>query len=133
MSYRDQQISSVLHRAIQSVIDGGLSDPRLQAMITVTSVLVSQDRRTASVNVSIMPEKSEKLAMHGLRDAAKHIRRAAANKTRIHHMPILNFKVDKGMKAQAAIYQTLAEIDAERQDKADNQIDVPDSTTENDS
>lgn len=131
MSHRTEQLSSVIHRAVQSVIDAGLSDPRLQAMITVTKVEVAQDRRTATINVSVAPEKAEKLAMYGLRDAAKHIRRQAANKTTIHRMPQLNFKVDKGLKKQAAIIQALAEINAERDDTNANPLDAPDSATEN--
>jgi ribosome-binding factor A len=132
MSHRAEQLTSVIHRAVQSAINDGLADPRLQVMVTVTSVDLAEDRRTASVNVSIMPEKSEKLAMHGLRDAAKHIRRSAAEKTKIHRMPLLNFKVDKGLKKQTEMLLTLAELNAERQEKLDNQLDAQTDAAEND-
>ncbi len=136
MNHRTEQLSSVIHRAVQSVIDGGLADPRLQVMITITRVEVAQDRRTATIFISVLPEKGEKLAMHGIRDAARHIRRAAADKTKIHRMPLFNFKVDKGMKNQAAIYQALAEVNAEREQRANQASnesdDAPPGATEND-
>ena len=103
-------------------------------MITVTKVEVAQDRKTASVLVSVMPEKSEKLAMHGLRDAAKHIRRNAAEKTTIHRMPLLNFKLDKGIKKQAAVLKALAEVANEHTDTTNNsnQLDAQTGATEKD-
>lgn len=113
MSLRAQQASSVIHRAVQSVLVEGLSDPRLDAMITVTEVKVTDDMRTAVVKVSISPERKENLAMHGLRAAARHIRRKVADLVSIHHPPELVFKLDRGAKNEAAVLDALAKIRAE--------------------
>jgi ribosome-binding factor A len=118
MSLRAQQTASVLHRAVQSVLVEGLADPRLDAMITVTDVKVTEDIRTAIVRVSISPERKEKLAMHGLQAAARHIRRKVADLVSIHHPPELVFKLDRGAKNEAAVLEALAKVRAEGRDVA---------------
>lgn len=118
MSLRAQQAASVLHRAVQSVLVEGLNDPRLDAMITVTDVRVTDDMRTAIVKVSITPERKENLAMHGLKAAARHIRRKVADLVSIHHPPELVFKLDRGAKNEAAVLDALAKVRAEGRDVA---------------
>ncbi len=116
MSLRTQQASSVIHRAVQSILVEGLSDPRLDAMITVTDVNVTEDMKTAIVKVSISPEKKEKLAMYGLQAAARHIRRKVGDLVSIHHPPELVFKLDRGAKNEAAVLEALAKVRAEGRD-----------------
>ncbi len=114
MSRRGQQLGSVLHRATQSVINAGLSDPRLDAMITVTKVRVTDDKRTAVIHVSVVPEKRQHLALRGLADAARHVRRRVAELVSIHRMPEFVFKLDTSLKKQAAVLDALAQVEAER-------------------
>ncbi len=137
MSRRSEQINSVLHRAIQSVLNEGFADPRLErAMITVTSVRVTDDKRTAVVSVSTLPEEKQKLTLHGLKDAARHIRRKAADKVAVHRMPELVFKLDKSLKRQAAVLSAIAEAreisgirdDDEQLPDNDPQADTPRTT-----
>lgn len=133
-SHRGEQLGSVIHRAVQSVISGGLSDPRLESLITVTAVKVTDDRRTAVVSVSVLPEKHESRAIHGLRDAARHIRREAADIVEIHRMPELVFKLDRTAKKQAELLDAMARVRAEREPDADADAPAePDPSTQPDS
>jgi ribosome-binding factor A len=113
--HRGEQLGSVIHRAVQAVISGGLSDPRLDALITVIDVKVTEDRRTAVVSVSVMPEKHESRVIHGLRDAAKHIRRQAGELIEVHKLPELVFKLDRTNKKQAELLDAMARVRAERE------------------
>ncbi len=115
MSRRAEQASSVLQRAVQSVLVEGLADPRLDVMITVTSVRVTGDMRTAVVHVSVLPEKGEKLAMHGLGDAARHIRRRVGELVALHNPPELVFKLDRSAKRERAVLEALSHVKAERE------------------
>ena len=127
MSKRPLQLASIIHRAVQSVLSGGLADPRLDAMITVTRVNVSDDLRAATILVSILPESAESRAIHALGDAARFIRREAARNVSLHRMPDLSFKLDKSVKKQTQVLAALAEIERER--TPDHPHDNPPSHT----
>lgn len=126
MSVRDLQLASVLKRAVQAVLDAGLSDPRISGLITVTDVKVARDRRSATVFVSVMPHDRESLVMHGLRAASRHIRRRAADHIEIRRMPELMFKLDRGLKHQAEVIETLAHLRQEQTPQKESQTEAPD-------
>jgi ribosome-binding factor A len=113
--HRGEQLASVIHRAVQTIIARGLSDPRLESLITVTSVRVTDDRRTAVIMVSVMPERHESRVIHGLRDASRHIRRQAGDMVDIHRLPDLVFKLDHSAKKQAELLEAMARVRAERE------------------
>ena len=113
MSRRTEQLGSTLRRAIQSVIEHGLADPRLQAMITVTNVKVTEDLLTAVVCVTVTPESKEDLALHGLRAASRHIRRKAGDLVDMRKLPEFTFKIDRGQKRQAEVLRILTELSDE--------------------
>lgn len=77
-------------------------------MITVTSVTVSPDLRDATVNVSVFPAEHQKLTMHGLTSAARHIRREAGELVAMRQLPTLHFKLDTSLKRQAAVIEALS-------------------------
>lgn len=114
MSRRTDQVASILHQAVQSVLQEGLADPRAQGLATITAVRVTDDFSEAVLSVSILPEQHESKFMHALHDAAGHIRRRAAERVAMHRPPRLIFKLDKSLKRQAALLQALSEIESER-------------------
>jgi len=130
VNQRSRRISATLQQAIQSVISRGLADPRIRGLITVTEVAVSQDRREATVRISVLPEEHEDLTMHGLVAGAKHIRRAAADLVAVHPMPRLHFKLDRSLKAQAGVLQAIARSRADTPD--DDATDTTDTTVQPD-
>ncbi len=108
MSRRHEQVGSVLRQAIQEFIARGLNDPRVGGLVTVTAVRVSEDFANADVMVSVLPAEREELAMHGLRHAARHIRREVGDKVALRQMPRLNFKLDRSLKREAEVLRALA-------------------------
>ncbi|MBL8745705.1 MAG: 30S ribosome-binding factor RbfA [Phycisphaerae bacterium] len=114
MSRRTEQLASILHQAVQSVLQEGLSDPRAVGMATITGVKVTDDLSEAVLSISIFPEKNEKLFMHALEDASNYIRREASEKISMHRPPRLIFKLDRSAKRQAALLSALQEIAQER-------------------
>jgi ribosome-binding factor A len=116
MNRRAAQVASEMQKAIQTILDRGLQDPRLaEALLTVTDVRVSDDLRNATVMVSIMPGERENLAMHGLKAAARHIRRQVSNLMEIRQLPEFAFKLDKSAKKQAEVLGAIARVTAERE------------------
>jgi ribosome-binding factor A len=115
VSHRREQVASTLQRAVQQVIAKGLQDPRISGMITVTAVEVSPDLKAATVLVSILPADRERLTMHGLRDAASHIRRQTGDLVDMRQVPELTFRLDSSLKKQADVYTAIAKVTAERE------------------
>lgn len=129
MSKRPLQLASLIHRAVQSVISEGLSDPRLaETMVTITRVKVSDDLRSSTIMVSIMPEKAQSRAIHALRDAAGYIRRTASNRVSLQRMPELLFKLDATIKKQGQMMAAFEEVDRERRAATGESGDPGDST-----
>ncbi|MEX2219125.1 MAG: 30S ribosome-binding factor RbfA [Phycisphaerales bacterium] len=114
---RPEQLATILHRAVQARLDKGLADPRIGGLITVTEVKVSSDLKTATVSVSVMPHEKQDLTLHGLRSAARHIRREVGDQVAVHRMPELSFRLDKSLEKQAGVLGAIARATEERERK----------------
>jgi ribosome-binding factor A len=109
MSQHIDQVASVLRRAIQEVIAEGLHDPRVRGMISVTAVRVSPDEAEAFVMVSILPEEQTPRTMHGLVNAAGHIRSRVSRRVRMRRVPRLEFRLDESLKREASVLRAITE------------------------
>ncbi len=117
MSRRTDQVASTLQRAAQQVLTRGLQDPRIRGLITVTRVVVSEDLKSATVYVSVLPKDKQELTLHGLIAAGAHIRRRIGDLVALKQMPKLLFKVDQAVQTQAQVYEALGQVRAERDDE----------------
>lgn len=108
MSRRAEQTAAILQKAIQDVISRGFQDPRIRGLITITSVRMDSDLRTAVVSVSVYPEAAQNPTIYGLSSAAKHIRREVGDTVDMRVVPELIFKLDESLKKQAAVLQAIA-------------------------
>ncbi len=116
MTRRNEKISALLLRSIQQVVARGLSDPRVRGLITVTDVTVSPDLAEARVLVSVLPESSQDLTLHGLQAAATHLRREVGELVDLRRMPQLIFRADRRLKTEASILDALNKVAQERQE-----------------
>lgn len=126
MSHRKEQLASAIHRAVQTVISRGLNDPRVRGMISVTRVSVSEDKRNATIFISVMPAEHADLTMHGLKAAGTHIRREVGEIVDVFKLPVFTFKHDKQFQKQA---EALAAIAKARAESDDQPADTPGEDT----
>jgi ribosome-binding factor A len=121
MTQRTQQVASTLLKAVQEVIQRGLHDPRVRGLITVTSINVPPDLRTATVMISVLPEERQNLTLKGIQDAARHIRREVGELVAMRQVPELHFKLDLSLKRQAEVMNAIAKAaeDRARQEQAE--------------
>lgn len=119
MSHRREQLESTMQRALGKLLAGGLNDPRVSGLVSVTKVKVSDDGLRARVGVSVLPESRQKGTVHGLRHAAGHIRRLLDEEMRVRAMPHLDFHADDSLKNQARV------LDAIRQAVGDEETESP--------
>jgi ribosome-binding factor A len=114
-SRKVKQVAGELSRAMQELLARRLNDPRLSGMITITHVDVSPDLKHAVLSVSVLPEKNEPKVLAGLKHATAHLRHQLGELLDSHRIPALDFKIDKGLKNQAAVMAALgkARLEAE--------------------
>lgn len=130
---RTDQVAEVIRRSIQSVINEGFGDPRLQgAVITVTRVTVDTALRQAVVFVGVMPDNRESRAIHGLMSAARHIRRRAGELVSLRAMPQIEFRIDEQAKRQAGVLAALAKVREELDAEEPNDETQDQSATQED-
>ena len=84
--------------------------PRVQD-VTVTSVEMAPDMRSAKVTVSIMgsPAKQE-LALRGLSNSAGFLQAKIAERIDTRYIPKLRFEIDQGVKHSLEIARVLDEV-----------------------
>jgi ribosome-binding factor A len=111
---RPEQLATILREAVQARIDRGLADPRIQGLITVTSVKVSPDLKTATIFISVMPHERQELTLHGLKSASRHIRHEVGDDVALAQMPELAFKLDLSLAKQAGVLGAIAKATEER-------------------
>lgn len=92
-SRRPAQVAAVLHRALQQRIARGLSDPRLQGLVSILEVHVTPDLSQARVRVSVLPADRGPLSLSALRSAAGHLRAAVRDSVHLRRVPELSFEL----------------------------------------
>lgn len=98
MSRRTARIAEAIRETVSSTVLFELRDPRIKN-VTVISVEVSPDIRSAKVYVSIMgDEKAQRLALHGLESARGFLQARVADRIETRYTPILTFVIDPGVK-----------------------------------
>lgn len=116
LSQRTEQVESLLQRLVSDIVRRDLSDPRLEGLISITSVSVSPDMKQAKLMVSVMPDQHGTKVIHALRRAAGHVQRMVRDRSALRSVPILVFELDESLKKQAEIYAAI-QRGIEREDK----------------
>lgn len=119
-SRRIAKVAEALRESISMTVLFGLKDPRVKN-VTVLRTEVSPDLKAARVYVSVMgDEKTQSLAMHGLRSARGFIQSQIAERLELRYTPILSFVLDPGIKlsieASTIIREALATTDEQQID-----------------
>ena len=87
-----------------------LRDPRVKN-VTVTSVEVAPDMKSAKVNVSVMgDETQQRLTLNTLQSAAGFLQHRIADRIETRYTPRLQFQMDKGVKNSLEVARILAEV-----------------------
>ncbi|MBL8756874.1 MAG: 30S ribosome-binding factor RbfA [Phycisphaerae bacterium] len=114
-SHRREQLAAEMQRVLQNLLARGLNDPRVEGLVTITEVLVTQDLAQAKVMVSVFPEKPGPKVISALRHASGHLRREIGSAIQTIRIPDLVFELDDRLKKQAAVFEALGKVAAERE------------------
>lgn len=129
MSMKNDRLTSSLLKGVQQRLARGLQDPRVRGLITVTRVEITNDGKLATIGISVLPAEHQKLTVHGLQSAARHIRRDVADTIRTRTMPEFRFVEDDGLKKQAEMLATLAKVREEMDAKDAEDAEASESDT----
>ena len=98
MSNRMLRADAEIQKELAEIIKNDLSDPRLQSLISVTSVKTSPDFTSAKVRVSIYEQElaKRKEILKLLQKSSGYIKRILAENLCLRNVPTLNFQLDDG-------------------------------------
>ena len=124
---RSHRVADFIQREISELIRTEIKDPRVSAMVTVSSVEVSRDLGTAKIHYTIMgAEPGEREATEkALKNAAGFLRRKLAPRLNTRSVPQLRFFYDDSIERGAHMSALIA--DAMATNTTDNTSDDPES------
>jgi ribosome-binding factor A len=107
MSTHAEQVASVIHRCVQELLTRGLNDPRVQGLVSVTKVKVTDDLTEAAIHVSVLPEDRGPTTLKGLMSATGHVRSHISSALRRRRVPRIRFRLDETLKKEARLYEAI--------------------------
>lgn len=114
---RKESVAESLREEIAQIVGYELEDPRL-AMVTVTEVRLSNDKRSARVYVTVAGDEEEhKLALAALKHAAPYVRKQLGLSLNLPRTPEIHFVRDRVEEEGERVDHLLQQIEREWESK----------------
>jgi ribosome-binding factor A len=112
--HRHERVAEEILHEVNSMLEGELRDPRLNANVSVTEVRVSPDMKQARifVNVEGTPEEKQ-AALDGLTAAAGFIRHEMVERIQMRRSPEIHFHLDTSIEQARRIEELLKQAKPE--------------------
>jgi ribosome-binding factor A len=106
--YHRERLGEALREEIETIVEGELGDPRI-GLVSVSSVMVAEDSRSARVLVTVEGDEEEaQRSLEGLTAAVGFVRHEVAERLHLRRPPELFFQLDKSQKYSARIDELLS-------------------------
>lgn len=110
---RSDRVAEAIREEVATFLSEDARDPRIQGLVTVTSVEVTRDLRHARVYVSVLGSEAERAAtFEGLASMAGHLRSRLGRALRLRVAPEVAFKEDQSVAHAAHIEAILSDLRA---------------------
>ncbi len=97
--HRHERIAEEIRHEVSAMLAGGLKDPRLAVMVTVTEVRVTPDLRQTRIFVSVMgTEEEQSSTLAGLTAAAGYVRHELTERLQLRRGPEVHFVLDRSQE-----------------------------------
>lgn len=103
-SFRDEKIIKKIRELAATYIEKISGNT---SIITITRVDLSEDKKRASIMISVMPEDKENAAYGFIKRNLGDIRKYITKQLQINPIPYLDVKIDKGEKNRRKIDELL--------------------------
>lgn len=99
-SRRQTQVSQLI---AERAADYFARESNQQSLITVTRADISPDFKNVLIFLSVLPESAEEAVLNFAKRSRSEFREYVANKTRLKHVPTIDFEIDYGEKNRQRI------------------------------
>ena len=117
--HRTEQVGGEIKKIISEMLLKDIKDPRLDRMISITAVDVSEDLGYANVYIDVLTgngiseeekKEIEDDVLEGFESCNGHIRKEVSRKLRVRHAPELTFRIDRSMEYGSHIDKMLKDL-----------------------
>ncbi|MCH8086780.1 MAG: 30S ribosome-binding factor RbfA [Chloroflexi bacterium] len=117
MSRRALRVNELLRAELSVLLQRTIRDPRLNHMLSITSVSVSKDLKQAQVYVSAMGTEEEKAEVfQGLKSASPFLRRTLGSSLSLRYIPRLTFHRDDSLENAARLTELIDRLNPSNSD-----------------
>ncbi|HJD28321.1 MAG TPA: 30S ribosome-binding factor RbfA [Candidatus Blautia avicola] len=126
-SIKNTRINAEVQHELADLIRGGIKDPRIHPMTSVTAVEVAPDLKTCRAYISVLGNEEEKRnTMEGLKNAEGYIRRQLAKTINLRNTPEIRFILDESIEYGVAMSKLIDEV-SKKEDAQEVQEDGEDN------
>jgi ribosome-binding factor A len=105
---RPDRVAEAVREEIATFLAGGVKDPRVTGLVTVTAVEMSRDLAQANVFVSISGDADRAMTMAGLESVANGLRGPVGRALSLRIAPHITFREDESIARATRIESLLA-------------------------
>ena len=122
-SIKYMRVNGEIQKVLSDIIRGGIKDPRIAPMTSVTDVDVTTDLKQCKAYISTLgDDKAKADTMAGLKSAEGYIRRQLAKTLNLRNTPEIIFIEDRsleyGARMNKLINEVMEQIPEERNEEA---------------
>lgn len=111
---RSDRVAEAIREEVATFLASSVKDPRVQGLVTVTGVDLTNDLRHARIFVSVLGTEAERATtFEGLASVAGHLRSRVGRSLRLRLAPEITFKEDESVAHAARIESLLSSLRAE--------------------
>lgn len=126
-SIKNTRINAEVQHELANLIRGGIKDPRIHPMTSVTAVEVAPDLKTCRAYISVLGDKEAKRnTLEGLKNAEGYIRRQLAKTINLRNTPEIRFILDESIEYGVAMSKLIDEV-SKKEDAQEVQEDGEDN------
>lgn len=114
MTRRTERLNHLIQIEISDLLRKHINDPRLNGLISVTAVEISNDLKNARVSISTLGDTLDRNdVLKGFNSAAGYMRRELAHRLNIRVTPELSFEFDDSIEHGVNLISLIDKVAAE--------------------
>lgn len=111
LSYRPQRVAELIKIEVSQIIREELKDPRINQVISITTVRVTNDLKHAKIFISVLGSQKDKESLiKGLDAATGFVKKELAKRIKMRFIPDIQFQLDNSIEYGFEISKILKDI-----------------------